>query len=436
LENKVNSNDKHPRLFLTPKGHISLFVWIAVLSTGPAVSCDVYDNRLIANDDVGSKQPAVDGSSPRDAARTTGNKDVGDAPIAIDTDRDAGEDDAAVTACGIEDADCDGSIYKSTDADLLQQDATDSTTDSAPPPIDAIIVVDECPDDPDKTAPGICGCGTPDTDDDNDGTPNCDDACPQDNTKTEPGICGCGNKDPSGADNGLIYCVKSSLLHRYRFDGTGSIATDSVGSADGSILGINAELASGALTLGGDRGSNYSNEGYVELPTSIWDGLTNATFEAWVTWRGQSYTGSALWQRVFDFGDQIGLEGNSYLFLTPQSDTGVLVGLTNDHGLNDDDNVITSTALPQDVEKHLAVVVDDDASTLRLYIDGVSQGSVQMRTKLAQVNAVHCWLGRSNFTVDSEFNGSFHEFRIWGVALSDEQMNASFNAGPDYEFLP
>jgi hypothetical protein len=32
---------------------------------------------------------------------------------------------------------------------------------------------DNCPDDPDKTEPGICGCGVPDTDTDGDGTANC-----------------------------------------------------------------------------------------------------------------------------------------------------------------------------------------------------------------------------------------------------------------------
>ena len=33
---------------------------------------------------------------------------------------------------------------------------------------------DGCPEDPNKTEPGICGCGTPDTDSDNDGTPDCE----------------------------------------------------------------------------------------------------------------------------------------------------------------------------------------------------------------------------------------------------------------------
>jgi len=38
--------------------------------------------------------------------------------------------------------------------------------------------VDLCPDDPDKTEPGICGCGVADLDSDGDGVPDCVDQCP------------------------------------------------------------------------------------------------------------------------------------------------------------------------------------------------------------------------------------------------------------------
>lgn len=38
--------------------------------------------------------------------------------------------------------------------------------------------VDACPDDPDKDAPGQCGCGTPDVDEDGDGNADCVDVCP------------------------------------------------------------------------------------------------------------------------------------------------------------------------------------------------------------------------------------------------------------------
>ncbi|MCU0660756.1 MAG: hypothetical protein MUC50_00335 [Myxococcota bacterium] len=51
---------------------------------------------------------------------------------------------------------------------------------------------DLCPTDPNKTQPGQCGCGTPDTDSDNDGAANCKDSCPSDPKKTAPGQCGCG----------------------------------------------------------------------------------------------------------------------------------------------------------------------------------------------------------------------------------------------------
>jgi hypothetical protein len=60
---------------------------------------------------------------------------------------------------------------------------------------------DGCPDDPNKTEPGPCGCGIPDTDTDTDGTPDCIDGCPDDPDKTEPGICGCGVPEDACGDS-------------------------------------------------------------------------------------------------------------------------------------------------------------------------------------------------------------------------------------------
>ncbi|WP_223550698.1 T9SS type A sorting domain-containing protein, partial [Aestuariivivens sp. NBU2969] len=96
--------------------------------------------------------------------------------------------------------------------------------------------LDGCPDDPNKTDPGVCGCGTAETDtdsdgvldcndleinspcpldvdingvsndDDSDGTPNCLDGCPDDPNKTDPGVCGCGTAETDTDSDGVLDC--------------------------------------------------------------------------------------------------------------------------------------------------------------------------------------------------------------------------------------
>lgn len=53
------------------------------------------------------------------------------------------------------------------------------TDDGKRPTAFSTLVDDACPDDPLKTEPGLCGCGTPDTDTDSDGAPDCLDDCPE-----------------------------------------------------------------------------------------------------------------------------------------------------------------------------------------------------------------------------------------------------------------
>jgi len=80
-------------------------------------------------------------------------------------------------------------------------EAGDEKTYIIPDPDDA------CPDDPDKFEPGICGCGIPDMDADNDGTADCNDACPDDPAKTAPGACGCGKPDVDSDGDGTADCA-------------------------------------------------------------------------------------------------------------------------------------------------------------------------------------------------------------------------------------
>jgi hypothetical protein len=63
--------------------------------------------------------------------------------------------------------------------------------------------LDGCPNDPNKIAPGQCGCGELDTDTDGDGTADCNDLCPTDPNKIAPGLCGCGLPDADVNNNGI-----------------------------------------------------------------------------------------------------------------------------------------------------------------------------------------------------------------------------------------
>jgi hypothetical protein len=57
---------------------------------------------------------------------------------------------------------------------------------------------DGCPNDPEKSDPGTCGCNVADNDTDGDGTYDCLDECPTDMNKTIPGKCNCGKFDVNG----------------------------------------------------------------------------------------------------------------------------------------------------------------------------------------------------------------------------------------------
>ena len=73
---------------------------------------------------------------------------------------------------------------------------------------DSSISADLCPNDPAKTAPGICGCGVADVDTDGDTVPDCIDVCPEDKDKTnKQGICGCGKADVDADNNGIADCI-------------------------------------------------------------------------------------------------------------------------------------------------------------------------------------------------------------------------------------
>lgn len=96
-----------------------------------------------------------DGDGISDSIEQAGCSD----PLNPDTDHDTIPD-------GTEDTDRDGTVDPGETNPCLQDTDSDNTLDN----------VDGCPADPNKTAPGVCGCGVAETDHDTDGVPDCTDA--------------------------------------------------------------------------------------------------------------------------------------------------------------------------------------------------------------------------------------------------------------------
>jgi hypothetical protein len=289
--------------------------------------------------------------------------------------------------------------------------------------------VDCCPSDTLKTEPGQCGCGTPDTDTDSDAVADCLDACPEHAGKTKPGICGCNIPDADQPKAAGCVGLKSGLLHRYSFNGTGTNVTDSRGTAHG--VTVNASLTgSGKLTLPGGNSDQF-----VDLPNGIVSTLVDASFEAWLVCEG-----SAAWQRIFDFGSTSSAEGaqgtgRTYLFLTTPSNIGTLRAAFSTSGVSGEVYVQIAPAIATGTLSHVAVVVDDTNNVMSLYLDGAIKDATPFSGHLASLKDVNNWLGRAQFN-DPELQGTFEEFRIYGAALSARQIELSFASGPNPAFLP
>ena len=102
---------------------------------------------------------------------------------------------------------------------------------------------------------------------------------------------------------------------------------------------------------------------------------------------------------------------------------------------NNEAHVMSNQALATATMVHVAVVIDDTNNQMTLYKNGAFESAVAFPDSLSVLNDVNNWLGRSQYAADPSFSGSLHEFRIYGVALSLAQVQASFIGGTDPSFF-
>ncbi|UCE49508.1 MAG: discoidin domain-containing protein, partial [Phycisphaerales bacterium] len=220
---------------------------------------------------------------------------------------------------------------------------------------------------------------------------------------------------------GLSFVTQGKIVSRYSFTEGDTVAVDSVGGKDG-ILTETAVISGNKLVLDGG--------GAVELPGDVLDpNLESVTIEAWFE------VGVAQnWQRLFDFGETVDGAGGNAIFYSPTSGAGdsrFVIATNGAPTWQTGEELVSGASVAPGTPTHVVCVYDGAVPEIRLYQDGVLVGITPTTMILANVARVFAYIGDATYTSDPYFNGTVDEFRIYGAALTAQEAQANFLAGPD-----
>ncbi len=249
----------------------------------------------------------------------------------------------------------------------------------------------------------------------------------------------------------------AALVNRYSFDdnvagvaNSGETVIDSLGGADGTILGAGAFWTGTGVDL---PGGSSATAAYIDLPNGLVSTKTQVTLEAFVTIDGTTTN----WGRIFDFGSTTdpnntagpgielfgpggGGEGRDYILLSAARGTDYnlqRIGFRNADPTAGLGETLFDTGVTTFAGQAIHVAVTIDNTTPGQMVVNYYRDGIQLTTNgvvnydLAEINDVNNWLGRSNWTGDENLDGTFEEFRIYDTALGRTSILASMEAGPD-----
>ncbi len=242
-----------------------------------------------------------------------------------------------------------------------------------------------------------------------------------------------------------VTMVKAGVLrNRWSFnEATGATVIDSVGGRHGTVIpstfGTSYSRTGTAVAL---PGGSSETKAYIDLPNDLLGGLDEVTIEGWMT-PIQPYR-SRTWQRAFDFGTntagEVGAPGGSfsgtaYLFLALQNGTNTTVKVPGIRYNDSEQNLSVADAIGYGTAFHFAYVYDSDGNSgspqVRYYKNGDLMATLNTPHLLASITGHNNWLGRSNWSADSNTQASYDEFRIWDRALAAQRVADNSAAGPD-----
>ncbi len=244
------------------------------------------------------------------------------------------------------------------------------------------------------------------------------------------------------------------LIHRWSFNDTagsvmdGAVITDSVSGAVAEMVGNRAVFSGTGLQLPGDT-TGTGDAAYLDLPNGTISSLTNLTVEIWAT-----PVSSKSWQRLFSFGRTVetgdgggewtgpapgGTSADDVLFWSINQGSVInqqrLAMLLDGGATSQSDTGMDTTTGTQ---YHYVFTFEDgigffgaSGGRMTFYRDGLQIGWRDVSFRLQDIEDVNNWLGRSQWSGDSNSNVEYNEVRIFSEALGWYDIYGDYLAGPD-----
>ncbi len=221
--------------------------------------------------------------------------------------------------------------------------------------------------------------------------------------------------------------AQAQLLHRYDFETPGS-ASDTVGTAHGTIYGT-ATVSGGALnTLGGAGGlSGGLPRNCLGLPSSAVAGLTNGfSIEIWFN---ASYNGG--WCTAFALSD--GTTAN-YMVAVPAGGVSPYPSRVAVKGGGGNPNKQLANQIYCDTAILHDMVATYDGTNVTYYLDGALSSYAGLSNSFSDAglnlsSLTYIGIAGGSPFADNTIKGKVYDFRIYGSALTADQVAAIYSLG-------
>ncbi len=214
----------------------------------------------------------------------------------------------------------------------------------------------------------------------------------------------------------------ANLKHQWTFDdGT---AKDVVGTVNGVLEGA-ATISTKALSTTGGGFMSFSG---AEIAINSYPAITT---EIWFTPSGSNTTNCNI---LSYFGNTTGTLGTDYIFTSPSSCNRVRAAISTLEASApyNTENFVGYTGYIDDAKLH-HLVTTYTATTITLYIDGVSQGSQDYTgsNTLSAIGTQFAYLAKGGYANDPTWKGLVHKYSLYDKALSADEVAYLYQKGAE-----